>query len=487
MTRQLEALDPGRAILIGGIWRASESTFVVDDPATGRPLTRVANGTSADATAAVNSAATAFGDWRHVPPRERSELLRHAFDLMMRDADEIAGVISAENGKSSADARAEVTYAAEFFRWFSEEAVRGTGAYGVAPSGGARTVVTHHPIGVAALVTPWNFPAAMATRKLAPALAAGCTAVLKPAAETPLTAIKIAHLLEEAGFPPGVVNLVPTTSAAAVVTAWLDDPRVRLLSFTGSTAVGKQLLRQAADRVVVTAMELGGNAPFIVADDADLELAVDAAVVAKLRGGGQACTAANRFYVHASVIDRFAVMLGARFAAHRVGAATDGADIGPLVSARAVAEITRKIDEAVEAGATIAHRSPIPEGSGGYFLGPVVLTDVPADARLIVEETFGPVAPLVSWTDEADLLTQVNASEFGLAAYVFSRDLERALRISEEVEAGMVGVNRGLVSDPSAPFGGVKQSGLGREGGHEGLLEFLQTQYLSVDWAPRST
>lgn len=478
----LKELDSRRGILVAGEWRQAAGTFAVEDPATRLPIAQVADGDAAAARDAVDAAAAALASWRASSPRTRSDLLMQCHDLMHGDVDALAELISAENGKSLADARSEVIYGAEFFRWFGEEAVRTSGTYGDAPAGGARNLVTHHPIGVAALVTPWNFPAAMATRKIAPALAAGCTVVLKPAAETPLTALRLGRLIAEAGVPAGVVNIVPTTDAEGVVAAWLDHPRVRLLSFTGSTRVGKHLMRQAADRVLVTAMELGGNAPFVVLDDADIDAAVEGAMVAKLRNGGQACTAANRFYVHEAVADDFAERLGARFSALRVGPAGTGAEIGPLVSEGAVAEITSKIDEAVAAGATVTHRAELPMQAQGHFLAPTVLRDVPRQARLVVEETFGPVAPIVTWTDEVDLLEQINASEFGLAAYVYGRDLQRAIRIGESIESGMVAINRGLVSDPSAPFGGMKQSGIGREGAREGLLEFQQTQYLSVAW-----
>ena len=483
LTHLVDPLEPTTAVLTGGRWGSGEhGTFAVDDPATAEPIADVSDGGAADARAAVDAAAAAFPAWRQVAPRVRSDVLRRAFELVHRDVDRLTALISAENGKSLADARAEVVYAAEFFRWFSEEAVRTSGTYGLAPSGGARNLVTHHPIGVAALVTPWNFPAAMATRKIAPALAAGCTVVLKPAAETPLTALAIARLLEEAGVPAGVVNLVPTTRPGEVVTAWLEDPRVRLISFTGSTAVGKLLLRQAADRVLVSAMELGGNAPFVVCEDADLDRAVAAAMVAKLRGGGQACTAANRFYVHEAVAGDFTARLGAAVGSLRVGAATDGADVGPLVSRKAVADISAKVEEAVAAGARVTHRAELPADGRGYFLAPALVTDVPADARLVTEEVFGPIAPVVTWSDQEQLLRDVNATEMGLASYVFSRDLQRAIGIGESIEAGMVGINRGIVSDPSAPFGGMKQSGLGREGGRQGLEEFQQTQYLSIAW-----
>ena len=470
-------------VLVGGTWGPGQhGTFEVDDPATTATIATVSDGGASDATRAVDAAADALDPWRRLAPRTRSDVLRRTFELMHRDVEQLAALISSENGKSLADARAEVVYAAEFFRWFSEEAVRTSGTYGEAPAGGARTLVTHRPVGVAALVTPWNFPAAMATRKIAPALAAGCTVVLKPAAETPLTTFAVVRLLQEAGLPDGVVNVVPTTRAGEVVTTWLEDPRVRLISFTGSTAIGKLLMKQAADRVLVSAMELGGNAPFVVCDDADLEAAVDGAMIAKLRGGGQACTAANRFYVHADVAEEFARRLGEKVEALEVGAADHGSDIGPLVSRKAVDEITTKLDEAVAAGARVVYRADLPADAKGYFLAPQVLVDVPADARIVTEEIFGPVAPIVTWTDEAAMLAEVNASELGLAAYVFSRDLQRAIRVGEEIEAGMVGVNRGIVSDPSAPFGGMKQSGLGREGAREGLEEFTETQYLSIAW-----
>jgi succinate-semialdehyde dehydrogenase/glutarate-semialdehyde dehydrogenase len=470
-------------LFIGGQWLpASRGTFDVHDPATLETIETVSDGGPSDATAAVDAAAASFDAWRATAPRVRSEILRRTFELMIRDREALAALISAENGKSLADATAEVTYAAEFFRWFAEEAVRTSGNYGEAPAGGVRNVVTHRPIGVAAMVTPWNFPAAMATRKIAPALAAGCTVVLKPAAETPLTAFAVARLMQEAGLPDGVVNIVPTTTAAEVVGTWMADPRVRLISFTGSTGVGKQLMRQAADRVVVSAMELGGNAPFVVTADANLDAAVEGAMIAKLRGGGQACTAANRFYVHADVADAFVAKFGARVEALTVGPAASGSDIGPLISSKAVDEIQAKIDEAVAAGARVAHRASEPQDAKGHFLAPVVVVGVAADARLVTEETFGPVAPIVTWTDESAMLREVNASEFGLAAYVYAGDLQHAIRIGESIEAGMVGINRGLVSDPSAPFGGMKQSGIGREGAREGLEEFTETQYLSIDW-----
>ncbi|GIE74882.1 NAD-dependent succinate-semialdehyde dehydrogenase [Actinoplanes philippinensis] len=456
-------------------------TFPVVDPATLVEIATVEDMDVPAALRAVDAAAGALRAWSTTPPRRRSEILHRAYELMIRDREFLAGLISRENGKSLSDAAGEVTYAAEFFRWFAEEAVRPGGDFGESPAGGARTLVTHRPVGVAALVTPWNFPAAMITRKIGPALAAGCTAVVKPAAETPLTALAVAALLTEAGLPDGVITVVTTTDAAGVVGAWLDDERVRKISFTGSTAVGRVLLRHAAGRVVNSSMELGGNAPFIVAGDADLEAAVAGAMIAKFRNGGQACTAANRFYVHRSIATGFTARFGAAVEKLTVGPAAGGATIGPLISAAALRRVTRTVDEAIAAGARISHRATLPDAPG-HFYPPTVLVDVPADAAVLREEIFGPVAAITTWSDEDELLELVNDSEYGLAAYVFSGDLARALRLGEAIDAGMVGINRGLVSDPSAPFGGVKQSGLGREGAREGLREFQETQYLSVDW-----
>ncbi len=469
-------------LFIDGQWLpGSAGEFDVENPADRSVIAQVADGGPADATAAVDAAAAALPAWSAMPPRQRSEILRRTYELMVRDSDELAAMICAENGKSLTDARGEVTYAAEFFRWFAEECVRTGGDYGVSPAGGTRTVVTHKPVGVAALVTPWNFPAAMATRKLAPALAAGCTVVLKPASETPLTALAVTRLLVEAGVPDGVVNVVPTTDASAVVSTWMADARVRKISFTGSTGIGRVLLKQAADRVVNSSMELGGNAPLVVTEDADLDAAVAGAMIAKFRGGGQACTAANRLYVHAAVAEEFTAKLGAEVEKLSVGPATEGSQIGPLISAKAVDGVTALVDSALAAGARITHRAAVPD-SKGYYFPPTVLVDVPADADIVTNEIFGPVAPIVTWTDEAEMLRLVNASEFGLAAYVFAGELQRAMRIGEAIDAGMIGINRGLVSDPSAPFGGMKQSGLGREGARAGLEEFTETQYLSIDW-----
>ena len=447
-------------------------TFAVHDPATTEVIAEVLDGTGVDARAAVDAAAAAFPAWSATAPRVRAEILRRAFELIAADTEHLATLINAENGKTLEDARAEVGYAAEFFRWFSEEAVRTEGEYGVSPAGGTRTIVAHRPVGVAALVTPWNFPAAMATRKIAPALAAGCTVVLKPAAETPLTALAIAELLTEAGVPEGVVGVVPTTAPAEVVSTWLTDDRVRKVSFTGSTGVGKVLLKQAADRVLNSSMELGGNAPFVVTADADVEAAVAGAMIAKFRNAGQACTAANRFFVHEDVADEFVA---------RLGTAVESLQVAPLISAKAVAGVTALVDEAVDAGARVTHRGST--STDGWFYPATLLVDVHPCMRIAREEIFGPVVSVITWREEQTMLDQANDTELGLAAYVYAGRLQDALRIAEALDAGMVGINRGVVSDPSTPFGGVKQSGIGREGARAGIREYQETQYFSVDWS----
>ncbi|RNM11698.1 NAD-dependent succinate-semialdehyde dehydrogenase [Marmoricola pocheonensis] len=460
-----------------------DGTFLVEDPSTTEPIGRVADASPAEATRAVDAAAAAFEDWSSTPPRTRAEILRRAFDLMIADADYLAYLIMRENGKSLADARGEVTYAAEFFRWFSEEAVRPEGSYATAPTGGVRAVVTHRPAGVAVLVTPWNFPLAMVTRKVAPALAAGCTVVLKPAAETPLSALAIGQILARAGAPAGAFNVIPTVDAPTLVNTMIDDDRVRKLSFTGSTRVGRLLLRRAADRIVNCSMELGGNAPLIVGPGADVETAVEGAMVAKFRNSGQACTAANRFFVHADVADAFLDQFGGRVAALKVGAPLQSdVEIGPLISERAVRGVAQLVEHAVAQGARISAQAPLGGSLNGYFYPPTVLDGVPIEADILEQEIFAPVAPVVRWHEEDDLVQQVNRSEYGLAAYVFSRDLRWSLGLAERLETGMVGINRGLVSDPSSPFGGVKQSGIGREGAREGLREFQETQSCLIDW-----
>jgi succinate-semialdehyde dehydrogenase/glutarate-semialdehyde dehydrogenase len=467
-------VDLATELHIGGkdVPPLSGKRFDVLDPATGDVIASVADGDVADALAAVDSAHAAASAWAATAPRERAEILRAAFELMTGQADEYARLISWENGKSLPDAQAEVGYAAEFFRWYAEEAVRINGMVATAPSGANRIMVTHAPIGVCVLVTPWNFPAAMATRKIAPALAAGCTMVLKPAGDTPLTALLLARTLSTAGVPDGVVNVLPSRRSGAVVSAMLHDPRVRKLSFTGSTEVGRVLLREAADRVVNTSMELGGNAPFLVFADADLDAAVDGAMIAKMRNAGEACTAANRFYVETPVAAAFARRLADRMAKAR---------IGPLINAAAVTKVDSLVSDALARGARLLTGAVAPKGRG-FRYEPTVLADVPTDAAILHEEIFGPVAPIVPFDDEATAIELANATEFGLVAYVYTGDLARGLRISERLESGMVGLNRGLVSDPAAPFGGVKQSGIGREGGHDGVLDYTEPKYVAVTW-----
>jgi succinate-semialdehyde dehydrogenase/glutarate-semialdehyde dehydrogenase len=456
--------------------------FDVFDPATGEVLASVADGTVEDALSAVDAADRAAAGWAATAPRERSEILSRAFVLMRERSDELAHLISLENGKALADARGEVAYAAEFFRWYAEEAVRGSGSLMTAPSGANKILVLQQPVGICVLVTPWNFPAAMATRKIGPALAAGCTVVLKPASDTPLTALLMAKILQDAGVPEGVVNVLPARRSGAVVSAMLHDPRVRKLSFTGSTEVGRVLLREAADQVVNCSMELGGNAPFLVLDDADLDAAIDGAMVAKMRNAGEACTAANRFYVHADVADEFSRRLAERMAGLRVGPGTgDDTEVGPLVNEESVAKVDELVRGAVEAGSRVVVGGSRPDRPG-YYYEPTVLVDVPVTAGILAEEIFGPVAPIVTFTDDAEAIRMANDTEYGLVSYVYTRDLARGLRVSEALDSGMVGLNRGLVSDPAAPFGGTKQSGIGREGGHEGMLDYLESKYVAVTW-----
>lgn len=471
-------------LFIGGQWRKGDGAQRIDvfDPSTAQTIAHVADASVGDALSAVTAAHNALPDWAATAPRRRSEILRRCFELMIERKQMLAELISLENGKALLDAQGEVAYAAEFFRWFSEEAVRLNGDISIAPSGANRIIVQHQPIGVAVLVTPWNFPAAMATRKIAPALAAGCTCVLKPATETPLTAYALAALFKEAGVPDGVVNVITTSKAGATVSAMLHDARVRKLSFTGSTEVGRRLLREAADLVISCSMELGGNAPVIVFDDADLETALDGAMLAKMRNGGEACTAANRFFVQENIAETFSRGLAERMAALKVGPGYDAAtQCGPLINKEAVARISSWIDGAIAEGAHLLVGGE-PHDGAGYFLRPTVLTDVPATATLVREEIFGPVAPIATFKTEEEAIALANDTEYGLIAYVFTSDLARGLRVSERIECGMVGLNRGLASDPAAPFGGTKQSGLGREGAHDGILEFCETKYIAVSW-----
>jgi succinate-semialdehyde dehydrogenase/glutarate-semialdehyde dehydrogenase len=469
---------------IGGAWRKSSDgqRFDVIDPATENTITSVASATVDDAMDALDAASDAFSGWAAKKPRERGEILRKAFELMMRDAERIAKLMTLENGKALPDARAEVAYAAEFFRWNAEEAVRNLGQLYSAPASGARTLVHHRPAGVAVMVTPWNFPAAMATRKIGPALAAGCTVVLKPASDTPLTMLALMPILQEAGVPAGVVNVIPSRSSGKVVSAMLHDPRVRVLSFTGSTEVGRKLLHEAADNVIKPAMELGGNAPFIVLEDADVDAAVDGAMIAKMRNMGEACTAANRFLVHEKVQEEFSKKLTTRMQALKVGnGLDDGVVVGPLINKDGRDKVVQLVDDAVKKGAKVLTGGKVPDGRG-FFYPPTVLVDVPQGAMMLEEEIFGPVAAIQSFTSEDDAVRRANDTIYGLVAYLYTRDLGRGMRISERLECGMVGLNRGIVSDPAAPFGGMKQSGIGREGAHEGLMEYLQTQYISTNW-----
>jgi len=470
-------------LLIGGQWSAGRAGLLpVIDPATEDPIAEVASATPDDALDAVAAAHAALPGWAATPPRARGECLRRAYELMIARTEPLARLMVLENGKALRDAKAEVTYAAEFFRWFAEEAVRLDGMVTRAPSGANRILVLHQPVGVAVLVTPWNFPAAMATRKIGPALAAGCTVVLKPAKETPLSALAVAAILAEAGVPDGVVNVVTAQSAGPVVAAMLADPRVRKLSFTGSTEVGRTLLRTAADTVTNCSMELGGNAPFLVLADADVDAAVDGAMIAKMRNGGEACTAANRFYVHEAVAGEFTAKFAARLAALAVGPGLDdGTDLGPLVNADTRAKVATLVEEATKDGGRVVTGGQAPERRG-YFYAPTVLDDVPRTAGILGEEIFGPVAPIVRFSDTDEAIALANDTEYGLVSYLYTADLRRGLQVAEALEAGMVGINRGVVSDPAAPFGGVKQSGLGREGGHWGLLEFTETKYIAVDW-----
>ncbi|AZO20543.1 NAD-dependent succinate-semialdehyde dehydrogenase [Mesorhizobium sp. M1E.F.Ca.ET.045.02.1.1] len=470
-------------LYIGGQWPPSSNGRVIEvvDPSTEAVIAAVPDATLADAAAAVDAAAEAAASWRETPPRRRSEILRRCFELMTERAETLAALISLENGKALRDARGEVAYAAEFFRWNAEEAVRISGEFGLAPSGANRIVVDYQPIGICVLITPWNFPAAMATRKIAPALAAGCTVILKPASETPLTAYALAALYEEAGVPPGVVNVITTSNPGPVTAAMLADARVRKLSFTGSTGIGRVLLAEAAKHVISCSMELGGNAPFIVFDDADLEAALDGAMIAKMRNAGEACTAANRLYVQAGIHDAFAEGLRKRMAALAVGPGTDSeTECGPMITRKAVDKIDRLVQDAVARGAKVLCGGAIAEGRG-FFYPPTVLSDVPADAVMAHEEIFGPVAPVSRFEDEAEVIAKANDTEYGLAAYIYTRDLAKGMRVASKIESGMIALNRGLMSDPAAPFGGVKQSGLGREGGQKhGIAEFMEAKYIAV-------
>jgi len=506
------ALDRVRKDLyIGGQWRPASGgkTLSVEDPSTGQPLAEVADATPEDALAALAAAADAQAAWAATAPRERGEILRRAHELLLARVDELALVMTLEMGKALAESRAEINYAAEFLRWFSEEAVRIHGRYMTNTTGQGRILTMRQPVGPCVFVTPWNFPTAMGTRKIAPAIAAGCTMVVKPAQQTPLSMLALAGVLADAGLPGGVLNVITAHHSGAVIEPLLKDSRTRKLSFTGSTEVGRKLIEQSAEQVLRVSMELGGNAPFVVFEDADLDAAVEGALIAKLRNVGEACTAANRFHVHESLAEEFAKRMAERMAKLKVGRGTDPeVDIGPLIDDRQRGIVEELVQDALQkgakllcgggrltgpmqpgvsptmAGASESEASPSTTGSpvtGGYFFAPTVLGEVPSDARILREEVFGPVAPVSTFSTEEQAIEAANATEYGLVAYIYTRDLARTLRVSEAIEAGMVGVNQGIVSNPAAPFGGVKQSGFGREGGFEGVGEYLETKYVALN------
>ena len=471
-----------RRLWVAGEWRDAEGgeTFEVVDPADGQLLARVADGSVTDAVEALDAAVAAQADWAATPPRERGEILRSAFELIGARADDLALLMSLEMGKAVAEAKGEVAYGNEFFRWFSEEAVRIHGRWMQAPAGGSRLLTLKKPVGPCFFVTPWNFPLAMGTRKIGSAIAAGCTMVVKPAHQTPLTMLALAGLLTEAGLPDGVLNVVPTTRAKEMSEALQGDDRLRKVSFTGSTGVGRTLVRQSADQLQRVSMELGGNAPFVVFEDADVDAAVDGAMVAKMRNMGEACTAANRFLVHSSVAEEFAEKLAARMGALTVGRGQDdGVDVGPLIEEKAVETVSQLVTDAVHDGARLLTGGSVPDGPG-FFYPPTVLLGVPADSAINAEEIFGPVAPITTFETEDEAVARANDTEYGLASYVYTRDLSRTIRMAERLEYGMVGINTGLISNPAAPFGGVKASGFGREGGFEGIEEYLETTYVAL-------
>jgi succinate-semialdehyde dehydrogenase/glutarate-semialdehyde dehydrogenase len=485
--------EPERAVLervpkdlyIAGEWRPASGggTLAVEDPATAQPLAHVADAQPDDALAALAAAADAQTDWAVHPPRERGEILRRAYEAIVAQTDALALLMTLEMGKALAESRAEISYAAEFFRWFSEEAVRIHGRYMVNTTGKGRILTMRQPVGPCVFVTPWNFPTAMGTRKIAPAIAAGCTMVVKPAKQTPLSMLALARILQDAGLPGGVLNVITAHSAGSVIEPLLADPRTRKLSFTGSTEVGRALIEQSAQQILRVSMELGGNAPFLVFEDADLDAAVDGAMLAKMRNVGEACTAANRFHVHESLAEEFSRRLAERMGALTVGRGTEpGVDVGPLIDEAQRGKVAELVEDAVGRGArALVGGGPL---SGpaypGYFFQPTVLAGVPDDARLLREEIFGPVAPVAAFSSEREALEAANRTEYGLVAYVYTRDLQRAFRVCEGIESGMIGLNQGVVSNPAAPFGGVKQSGFGREGGFEGVGEYLETKYVAL-------
>jgi len=479
--RVVEAVPKG--LFIGGKWRESSSgaTLEVEDPSTEQTLCAVADGTAEDATAALDAACDAAESWAATPPRDRGEILRRSFELMNERIDDLALLMTLEMGKPLAESRAEIAYASDFVRWYSEEAVRIDGRFSINPSGAGRLLTMKQPIGPCLLITPWNFPSAMGARKIGPALAAGCTVVVKPAQLTPLSMFAFAEILTEAGLPGGVVNIVTSSSASRVTAPLFDDPRLRKMSFTGSTPVGKKLMETASKRLIKCSMELGGNAPFLVFEDANVEHAVDQAVIAKMRNGGESCVAANRFHVHASVAEEFSARLAERLAAMPVGRGTDdGVLVGPLIDADQRDIVARLVDDAVGKGAEVLTGGS-KVGEKGHFFAPTVLSGITPDTELLREEIFGPVAAVKTFATDEEAIAAANATEYGLVAYVFTQDINRAFKVTEALEVGMLGLNRGLVSNAAAPFGGIKESGFGREGGPEGIEEYLSTKYVAVD------
>ncbi len=469
-------------LFIGGKWRGANSgkTLPVEDPATGETLLDVADAGAEDAMAALSAAAEQQAEWGASAPRDRGEILRRAYEEIVRRTDELALLMTLEMGKSVAESKAEIAYAAEFFRWFSEEAVRIHGRYMVNTTGNGRIITMRQPVGPCVFVTPWNFPTAMGTRKIAPAIAAGCTIVVKPAQQTPLSMLALARILEQAGLPGGVLNVITARHSGEVVEPLLKDPRTRKLSFTGSTEVGRKLIEQSATQILRVSMELGGNAPFLVFEDADLDAAVEGAMLAKMRNVGEACTAANRFHVAESIAEEFAARLAKRMGSLKLGRGTEpDTDVGPLIDDTQRGKVEELVGDAVERGARLLVGGQKLKGAG-YFFQPTVLSGVPEDARLLGEEIFGPVAPIATFADEQQALAAANRTEYGLVSYIYTRDLARAFRMAEGIETGMVGLNQGVVSNAAAPFGGVKQSGYGREGGFEGIDEYLETKYVAL-------
>ncbi len=471
-----------KQLYIGGEWReAAGGTFAVEDPATGETVAEVADASPEEAMEALDAAVEAGPSWADTPPRDRGEVLRRAFEAIVERQDELSLLMTLEMGKPLAESKAEILYAAEFLRWFAEEAVRIDGRFSRAPNGQGRLLTMRQPVGPCLLITPWNFPLAMGTRKVGPAVAAGCTMVVKPAQLTPLSMLMFGKIMEEAGLPGGVLNIVTAASSGKTMAPLIQDQRLRKLSFTGSTEVGRTLMKQASDNLLRLSMELGGNAPFIVFEDADIDEAVKGAMIAKMRNIGEACTAANRFHVANSVADEFATKLAEKMGAMKVGRGTeDGVEVGPLVDANQRDKVAELVDDAVAKGAQARAGGHAPDGAG-YFYEPTVLTDITDNARLLQEEIFGPVAPVKGFDTEDEAIAAANDTEYGLVAYLYTRDLKRAFRVVERLDTGMIGLNQGMVSNPAAPFGGVKQSGFGREGGYEGIEEYLNIKYTAIN------